>query len=235
MSKLDVMIQSYTQAEKIRESVKGFVMEAKQGFEKRETEILRDATLTRAGQEQHLEKARSHYLKQLLGQLQSAKKEFEKSSDSAVAFADEILLADPERPSAAVEAEFERRLTALRTDTILATNTKSGLSKLDSFVNAIDNPYFARKMMDEFPALAASFVNKDVSSQLKLGHINTKLISMASTEEQKQAQQIKESALSKKEQPLIPEYDQYYNVATKTFGPQMADYLRNPESYSGQE
>ena len=89
--------------------------------------------------------------------------------------------------------------------------------------------------MAEFPALAASFVNKDVSSQLKLGHINTKLTNVASTEEQKQAQQIKESALSKKDQPLIPEYDQYYNVATKTFGHQVADYFRNPEAYSSQE
>ncbi|MGO0714988.1 hypothetical protein P5408_020190 [Bacillus subtilis] len=235
MNKFEEMNQSYTQMEQIRESVKGSVMKAKQEFEKRETEILQDVTLTHVGQKQQLDKVRDQYSNQLLGQLQSAKKEFDKSSDSAVAYADEILLAEPERPSAAVEAEFERRLTALRADTILATNTKSGLSKLESFVNTIDNPYFAQKMMAEFPALAASFVNKDVSSQLKLGHINTKLTNMASTEEQKQAQKIKESVLSKKEQPLIPEYDQYYNVATKTFGPQMADYLRNPESYSGQE
>ncbi|MCY9374017.1 hypothetical protein MOF34_02375 [Bacillus sp. T17B1] len=235
MNKFEEMTQSYTQMEQIRESVKGSVMKAKQEFEKRETEILQDVTLTHVGQKQQLDKVRDQYSNQLLGQLQSAKKEFDKTSDSVVAFADEILLAEPERPSAAAEAEFDRSLTALRTDTILATNTKSGLSKLESFVNTIDNPYFARKMMAEFPALAASFVNKDVSSQLKLGHINTKLTNMASTEEQKRTQQIKESVLSKKEQPLIPEYDQYYNVATKTFGPQMADYLRNPESYSGQE
>ncbi|MED3602046.1 hypothetical protein P4472_08830 [Bacillus subtilis] len=235
MNKFEEMNQSYTQMEQIRESVKGSVMKAKQEFEKRETEILQDVTLTHVGQKQQLDKVRDQYSNQLLGQLQSAKKEFDKTSDSAVAYADEILLAEAEKPSAAVEAEFERRLTALRADTILVTNTKLGLSKLESFVNTIDNPYFARKMMAEFPALAASFVNKDVSSQLKLGHINTKLTNMASTEEQKQAQKIKESVLSKKEQPLIPEYDQYYNVATKTFGPQMADYLRNPESYSGQE
>lgn len=235
MNKFEEMNQSYTRIEQIRESVKGSVMKAKQDFEKHETEILRDVTLTHVGQKQQLDKVRDQYLNQLLGQLQSAKKEFDKTSDSTVAFADEILLAAPEKPSAAVEAEFERRLTALKTDTLLAANTKSGLSKLEAFVNTIDNPYFARKMMAEFPALAASFVNKDVSSQLKLGHINTKLTSVASTEEQKQAQQIKEAALSKKDQPLIPEYDQYYNVATRTFGSQVADYLRNPESYSGQE
>nr|WP_025853909.1 hypothetical protein [Bacillus velezensis] len=235
MNKFEKMGQSYAQMEQIRESVKGLVREAKQGFEKRETEILQDVTLTHVGQKQQLDKVRGQYLNQLLGQLQSAKKEFDKTSDNAVAFADEILLAEPEKPSAAAEAEFERRLTALKTDTVLAANTKSGLSKLETFVNTIDNPYFARKMMAEFPALAASFVNKDVSSQLKLGHINTKLTNVASTEEQKQAQQIKESTLSKKDQPLIPEYDQYYNVATKTFGHQVADYLRNPESYSGQE
>lgn len=235
MNKFEEMNQSYTRMEQIRESVKGSVMKAKQDFEKHETEILRDVTLTHVGQKQQLDKVRDQYLNQLLGQLQSAKKEFDKTSDSTVAFADEILLAAPEKPSAAVEAEFERRLTALKTDTLLAANTKSGLSKLEAFVNTIDNPYFARKIMAEFPALAASFVNKDVSSQLKLGHINTKLTSVASTEEQKQAQQIKEAALSKKDQPLIPEYDQYYNVATRTFGSQVADYLRNPESYSGQE
>ncbi|MEA1005924.1 hypothetical protein U6X16_09400 [Bacillus velezensis] len=235
MNKFEKMSQSYTQMEQIRESVKGLVREAKQGFEKRETEILQDVTLTHVGQKQQLDKVRGQYLNQLLGQLQGAKKEFDKTSDNAVAFANEVLLAEPEKPSAAEEAEFERRLTALKTDTVLAANTKSGLSKLEAFVNTIDNPYFARKMMAEFPALAASFVNKDVSSQLKLGHINTKLTNVASTEEQKQAQQIKESALSKKDQPLIPEYDQYYNVATKTFGHQVADYLRNPESYSGQE
>nr|WGE05008.1 hypothetical protein P5640_22750 [Bacillus subtilis] len=150
MNKFEEMNQSYTQMEQIRESVKGSVMKAKQEFEKRETEILQDVTLTHVGQKQQLDKVRDQYSNQLLGQLQSAKKEFDKSSDSAVAYADEILLAELERPSAAVEAEFERRLTALRADTILATNTKSGLSKLESFVNTIDNPYFAQKMMAEF-------------------------------------------------------------------------------------
>ena len=46
MNKFEKMYQSYAQMEQIRESVKGLVREAKQGFEKRETEILQDVTLT---------------------------------------------------------------------------------------------------------------------------------------------------------------------------------------------
>ncbi len=74
MNRFEKMSQSYAQMEQIRESVKGLVREAKQGFERRETEILQDVTLTHVGQKQQLDKVRGQYLNQLLGQLQSAKR-----------------------------------------------------------------------------------------------------------------------------------------------------------------
>lgn len=138
----------------IEKSTTPIAMEFKQKIAAKQDELQHNQSLSGTGREQKLNEYRATLGKEFIAKAKEMREQYDRAAISAKVAAEVELNDGATKPSDIAIATFQRELTDVQTSLMLATNAKTAMSDLDSFVDKQTEPYFSQQIRAQLPSFA---------------------------------------------------------------------------------
>lgn len=233
MSKYEKMVNSLKRMQEIRGGVTQNVLDYSKLVEDQTKPIEDDIDLSPTGRIKKVKEAKMTMGAGFLELAKKLKDEYQRESVSAKVAAENILNQVPDAPSASLVQTFERKLASLKLDLKLGRTDSISLAQLKSFVEEIDHPYFAQKLIEEYYEIIGLFENvSNLKPELSL--LLASLRDKAKTDEQKHAEDVLQMIDSEFGRDLFTK-GLVMDTLQDTFGHEIADYANQPHLHKGED
>lgn len=120
--------------------------------------VRSDRNLSAEGQAAKVSEIKEKRGKELLQEIYKRRHEFRQHLAEAKKHAESVIYAKISKPDATKLERFEEVFRVLKTEVMLAVNSKTAAAKLTQFIGGIDDPYLAHKVSEQFGELSGSIL-----------------------------------------------------------------------------
>ncbi|MGG6309989.1 hypothetical protein [Paenibacillus macerans] len=120
--------------------------------------VRSDRNLSAEGQAAKVKEIKEKRGKELMQEIYKRRHEFRQHLADAKKHAEDVIYAKIPQPDATKLGRFEEALRVLKTEVMLAVDSKTAAAKLTQFIEGIDDPYLAHKVSEQFGELSGSIL-----------------------------------------------------------------------------
>jgi hypothetical protein len=197
-------------------------------------EVTSNPHLSPEGKQAKIDEIKDRYGKEFVKMAGQMKDEYQRSVVTIKVGAELLLNEAPPKPSEVSIQTFQRELSALKTELLLATDANVSMESVKAFVDKQKDPYFAHQLKGEFPELASSIIgtsNNDQRVKIALRDVSGAINNKALLPEQREAAELSESVKDAFGANLFLENGIQMENIRRSIGDKYARYANTPELY----
>jgi hypothetical protein len=226
------MREAIQKMEEIRGSINTLLVDMKQELNADLMKVELNRDLSTEGRIRQKDRVRKEHAKRFVERAKQLREAYDKAAIQAKIHAQKTLLEKQKEPHADEIALFEREFADLKMRLMLGNDAKENYRILESFIQKQNDPYFARKIVDEFPALVGNITeiagNEKNVWKTKLYELYQKTSENGLTAEQREANNVLKTVDAEFGAPIFKGPIQLQAIQD-AFGPRIARDINKPE------
>lgn len=231
------MKQALSTMQDVRTMIVPLATELKERMELEERTINGNDTLSDIGRTKAKESARDRRGRYFIEEAKKLRNTFDEAAVKAEVASELVLNERPRKPSEVSMNTFKRKLHDFKLDLLTTISVPSAFDQLEQYIVELDDPYFARVILDEeFAEIAEQITalstdNEKAKTRSDLRKYIHRLREQATTHEQVEAVKIHETAKAEFGAKLFQEGTTVFNALTDSVGGQYTRYANRPQDY----